>query len=49
LISRLLREAARLGGDVSGLVPEMVEHRLKAKLDPAFKLAEEKMRKGRKR
>src|SRR6478736_6076691 len=43
LSSRLVREAARLGGDVSGLVPEMVEHRLKAKLDPAFKLAEEKM------
>jgi pantetheine-phosphate adenylyltransferase len=39
LSSRLVREAARLGGDVSGLVPELVEHRLKEKLDPAYKLA----------
>ncbi len=51
LSSRLVREAARLGGDVSGLVPEMVEQRLKAKLDPAYKLAGQKdnVRKGRKR
>jgi len=51
LSSRLVREAARLGGDVSGLVPEMVEHRLKAKLDPAYKLAGHKdnVSKGRKR
>ena len=39
LSSRLVREAARLGGDVSGLVPELVEHRLREKLDPAYKLA----------
>lgn len=39
LSSRLVREVARLGGDVSKLVPELVEHRLKEKLDPAFKLA----------
>ena len=39
LSSRLVREVARLGGDVSKLVPELVEERLKAKLDPAFKLA----------
>ncbi len=39
LSSRLVREAARLGGDVSGLVPELVERRLKEKLDPAYKLA----------
>jgi pantetheine-phosphate adenylyltransferase len=39
LSSRLVREAARLGGDVSGLVPELVEQRLKEKLDPAYKLA----------
>jgi pantetheine-phosphate adenylyltransferase len=38
LSSRLVREAARLGGDVSGLVPELVEQRLKEKLDPAYKL-----------
>lgn len=38
LSSRLVREVARLGGDVSGLVPELVEDRLKQKLDPAYKL-----------
>ena len=38
LSSRLVREVARLGGEVSGLVPELVEQRLKEKLDPAFKL-----------
>jgi len=38
LSSRLVREVARLGGDVSGLVPELVEQRLKEKLDPAYKL-----------
>ncbi len=39
LSSRLVREAAKLGGDVSTLVPELVEQRLKEKLDPAYKLA----------
>jgi len=39
LSSRLVREVARLGGDVSELVPEIVEQRLKEKLDPAFKLS----------
>ena len=39
LSSRLVREVARLGGDVSRLVPELVEQRLKEKLDPAYKLA----------
>jgi pantetheine-phosphate adenylyltransferase len=39
LSSRLVREAAKLGGDVSTLVPEIVEQRLKEKLDPAYKLA----------
>jgi pantetheine-phosphate adenylyltransferase len=38
LSSRLVREVARLGGDVSGLVPALVEDRLKQKLDPAYKL-----------
>src|SRR5512144_3069006 len=38
LSSRLVREAAKLGGDVSTLVPELVEHRLKEKLDPVYKL-----------
>jgi pantetheine-phosphate adenylyltransferase len=38
LSSRLVREVARLGGDISGLVPELVEQRLKENLDPAYKL-----------
>jgi len=45
LSSRLVREAAKLGGDVSTLVPEVVEQRLKEKLDPAYKLGSRKMRK----
>ena len=47
LSSRLVREVARLGGDVSKLVPELVEQRLKEKLDPAFKLAHRKVKAGR--
>lgn len=39
LSSRLVREVARLHGDISGLVPQLVEERLKAKLDPAYKLS----------
>jgi pantetheine-phosphate adenylyltransferase len=38
LSSRLVREVARLGGATTGLVPELVERRLREKLDPAFKL-----------
>lgn len=38
LSSRLVREVAQLGGSVQGLVPSMVEDRLKRKLDPAVKL-----------
>jgi pantetheine-phosphate adenylyltransferase len=38
LSSRLVREVGQLGGSVKDLVPEMVEQRLKEKLDPAFKL-----------
>ena len=45
LSSRLVREAAKLGGDVSSLVPELVEQRLKEKLDPAYKLGNRKSRK----
>ena len=33
LSSRLVREVARLRGDIRGLVPEMVERRLREKLD----------------
>ena len=38
LSSRLVREVARLGGSIQGLVPEAVERRLREKLDPAIKL-----------
>ena len=47
LSSRLVREVARLGGDVSKLVPELVEQRLREKLDPAFKLRSRKEKAGR--
>lgn len=47
LSSRLVREAARLGGDVSGLVPELVKHRLKEKPDPAYKLANRNPKAGK--
>jgi pantetheine-phosphate adenylyltransferase len=47
LSSRLVREAARLGGDVSGLVPELVKHRLQEKLDPAYKLANRNLKAGK--
>jgi len=35
LSSRLVREIARLGGPVEGLVPEMVQQRLKQKIGSA--------------
>jgi pantetheine-phosphate adenylyltransferase len=35
LSSSLVKEVAKWGGDVSGLVPEPVLHRLGARLDPA--------------
>jgi pantetheine-phosphate adenylyltransferase len=38
LSSRLVREVARLGGAIQDLVPDIVERRLKEKLDPAIKL-----------
>ena len=40
LSSKLVREVAQLGGSIKGLVPELVEQSLRAKLDPAFKLEE---------
>jgi pantetheine-phosphate adenylyltransferase len=36
--SRLVREVAQAGGPVRGLVPEVVEEKLREKLDPAYKL-----------
>jgi pantetheine-phosphate adenylyltransferase len=47
LSSRLVREVARLGGDISKLVPELVEQRLREKLDPAFKIVSRKEKAGR--
>jgi len=38
--SRLVREVAQAGGPVKGLVPEIVETKLRERLDPAFKLGE---------
>ena len=38
LSSRLVREVAKLGGSITDLVPEMVEQKLKEKLDPVLKL-----------
>jgi pantetheine-phosphate adenylyltransferase len=49
LSSRLVREVAQLGGPVSCLVPELVERRLREKLDPAFKLQAQSHSKTRKR
>jgi len=49
LSSRLVREVAQLGGSIKGLVPEMVEQRLKQKLDPAIKLQYARESKPRKR
>ena len=36
--SRLVREVAQAGGPVKGLVPEVVDKKLREKLDPAYKL-----------
>jgi pantetheine-phosphate adenylyltransferase len=37
LSSRLVREIAQLGGPISGLVPDLVEQRLREKIEPAHK------------
>jgi pantetheine-phosphate adenylyltransferase len=39
--SRLVREVAQVGGPVHGLVPEVVEHKLREKLEPAYKFHDE--------
>ena len=36
--SRLVREVAQAGGPVKGLVPEVVEQKLREKIDPVYKL-----------
>lgn len=38
--SRLVREVAQAGGPVKGLVPEVVDKKLREKVDPAYKLQE---------
>ncbi len=40
LSSRLVREIAQLGGPITGLVPELVEQKLREKIEPAHKFEE---------
>ncbi|HEY7095203.1 MAG TPA: pantetheine-phosphate adenylyltransferase [Terriglobales bacterium] len=47
--SRLVREVAHLGGRITELVPELVERKLREKLDPAIKLQNVRKVKARKR
>jgi pantetheine-phosphate adenylyltransferase len=49
LSSRLVREVAKLGGSIADLVPQMVEQRLREKLEPAVKLENPIKSKTRKR
>src|SRR5881628_2351732 len=49
LSSRLVREVAKLGGSIADLVPQMVEQRLREKLEPAVKLENTRKSKTRKR
>jgi len=42
--SRLVREVAQAGGRVKDLVPEIVEQKVREKLDPAYKLGETRLR-----
>ena len=49
LSSRLVREIAQLGGSIKGLVPDLVERRLREKLDPAVKLEYARNPRSRKR
>jgi hypothetical protein len=39
--SRLVREVAQAGGPVKGLVPEVVEQKLREKVDPAYRFHDE--------
>ena len=43
LSSRLVREVAQARWPVNGLVPELVEQKVREKLDPAYKLQEFRM------
>jgi pantetheine-phosphate adenylyltransferase len=44
--SRLVREVAQVGGPVKGLVPDVVDQKLREKLDPAYKLLMQMERKN---
>src|ERR1700680_870291 len=44
--SRLVREGGQAGGPVKGLVPEVVEQKLREKLEPAYRFHDE-MQEGR--
>jgi pantetheine-phosphate adenylyltransferase len=47
--SKLVRELAQLGGSIADLVPEMVQQRVREKLDPSVKFEQKKKSKaGRK-
>jgi pantetheine-phosphate adenylyltransferase len=41
--SRLVREVAQAGGPVKGLVPDVVEQKLREKLEPAYKLRDSRL------
>jgi pantetheine-phosphate adenylyltransferase len=41
--SRLVREVAQAGGPVKGLVPDVVEQKLREKLEPAYKLRDPRL------
>jgi pantetheine-phosphate adenylyltransferase len=41
--SRLVREVAQAGGPVKGLVPALVDEKLREKIDPAYKLRDVRM------
>ncbi len=47
LSSRLVREVAKLGGDITGLVPGLVGRRLSDKLDPSHKFSTRKVKAGK--
>jgi pantetheine-phosphate adenylyltransferase len=49
LSSRLVREIGQLGGPVRGLVPELVEQRLREKMDPAVKFENARKTRSRKK
>jgi pantetheine-phosphate adenylyltransferase len=47
--SKLVRELAQLGGSIVDLVPEMVQQRVREKLDPSVKFEEKKKSKAGKK